>query len=210
MKCILCKNKLLAFKKWRNKEYLKCSNCNSIMLNPKDYVSLEKERLRYEEHNNDVNDKRYQGFVSPIVNGVLSDYNKESSGLDFGSGTGPVITKLLRDKDYKIKIYDPFFANYKEKLEDKYDYIVSCEVVEHFHNPRIEFKRLKKMLKPGGSLYIMTEIYHEGIDFDSWNYKNDQTHVFFYHRRALEYIKKEYRFDKMEILGNMIVYRNKR
>lgn len=209
MKCLLCQNNTVAFKNINDREYFKCVNCHSIMLDQKNYVSSEKEKERYEEHNNDVFDKRYQAFVWPIVEAVLKDYNKEHKGLDFGSGTGPVITKLLEDKDYSIKVYDPYFANFKEKLADSYDYIVCCEVMEHFYDPRLEFKRLRSMLNPEGSLYLKTSIYDESIDFDAWYYKNDQTHVFFYHKKALDYIKKEYDFSDMTISNNMIIYRNR-
>ena len=37
------------------------------MLDPLDYLSQEEEKERYKNHNNDVNDPRYQKFVSPIV-----------------------------------------------------------------------------------------------------------------------------------------------
>lgn len=207
MKCILCEGNLVHFTRWRDKEYLNCLNCESILLNRKNYVSTEEEKTRYKKHDNDVDNKGYQNFVSPIVNEVLIDYKEEGQGLDFGSGTGPVITKLLRDEGYNIKTYDPFFANHKERLKEKYDYIVCCEVMEHFHNPSQEFRKLRNMLKPGGRLYLMTEIYDEEISFELWNYKNDETHVFFYHKKALEYIKKEYDFDEMIIKESMIIYK---
>lgn len=177
------------------------------MLDSIDYLEENQEKARYEEHNNDVGNKGYQSFVYPIVKEVLNDYKKYDKGLDFGSGTGPVITKLLRDKEYNIKLYDPFFANEPEVLEEKYDYIVSCEVIEHFHNPRKEFKLLRSLLKPGGSLYIMTSIYSEDIDFKTWNYKDDKTHVFFYHKKALEWIKNEFDFAHLKIEKNLIIYK---
>lgn len=206
MKCILCGDQTKLFKIWRNKEYYSCMGCKSIMLEAKYYINNIEEKERYEEHDNDVEDKGYQEFVSPIVEEVLNKYKKHDKGLDFGSGTGPVITKLLRDKEYNIKTYDPFFANYPERLEDKYDYIVCCEVIEHFHNPIEEFKLLKSLLKPGGTLYIKTKIYSEDIDFDSWSYKNDNTHVFFYHKEALEWIKRNYGFSQVKIEENLITY----
>ncbi len=209
LKCILCLNETMLFKKIKEREFVQCTYCHSLMLTPESYVSLEKEKARYEEHNNDVMDQRYQAFVSPIVDEVLKDYHKTHLGLDFGSGTGPVITKLLRDKDYSVEIYDPFFANDQEKLKRTYDYIVSCEVIEHFHHPREEFQRLKSMLKPAGTLYLMTKLYEESINFDLWNYKNDPTHVFIYHKDALEYIKKTYGFTQMIIEKDLIIFRTK-
>ncbi|NLC65966.1 MAG: class I SAM-dependent methyltransferase [Clostridium sp.] len=207
MKCILCSGKTEDFNIYRDKQYKRCIKCSSIMMEEKYYLNSKEEKERYEEHNNDVYDERYQAFVYPIVREVLKDYGKKDKGLDFGSGTGPVITKLLRDNDYSIDIYDPFFANDKEKLNEKYDYIVCCEVMEHFHDPKFEFRRLKSMLNPSGALYLKTEIYDETTDFDSWNYKSDPTHVFFYHRKALEYIKNEYKFSELEIKKDVIIYR---
>lgn len=206
MNCILCGNKTEHFNIWRKNEYLKCSGCSSILLNPNNYINEIQEKKRYEEHNNDVEDKRYQEFVSPIVHGVLKDYNKNHRGLDFGSGTGPVISKLLKDKAYNIKEYDPFFANYPSKLKEKYDYIVVCEVIEHFHQPLKEFQLLKSLLNPGGTIYIMTSIYSGDIDFLSWSYKNDITHVFFYHRDALEWIENNLGFSSLEISGDLIKF----
>ena len=207
MNCTLCGSDTEKFKTWRENQYYSCNGCKSIMLDPIDYISERGEKARYEEHNNDVEDKRYQAFVSPIVREVIKDYKKHHKALDFGSGTGPVITKLLRDQDYNIKKYDPFFANNPEVLEEKFDYIVCCEVIEHFHNPKEEFKLLKSLLKAGGSLYIMTSLYSEDIDFLSWNYKDDITHVFFYHKKALEWIKKEFDFSYLKVEKNLIIYR---
>lgn len=207
MNCILCGNKTEHFHIWRENEYLKCKGCKSILLNPKNYINTVQEKERYQEHNNDVEDKRYQKFVSPIVNRVLNDYKKDDIGLDFGSGTGPVISKLLRDSGYDIREYDPFFANYPQRLDEKYDYIVCCEVVEHFHRPLEEFKLLKSLLKPGGAIYVMTSIYSENIDFISWSYKNDITHVFFYHRDAIEWIKRELGFSSVETKYDLIHFK---
>lgn len=207
MNCILCEGKTKFFQLWRNNKYFKCSRCNSVMLDSESYVDESEEKARYEEHNNDVEDKRYQAFVSPIVNEVLREYKENDLGLDFGSGTGPVISKLLKDRGYNIKEYDPFFANYPSRLDKKYDYIVCCEVVEHFHDPVGEFRLLKSLLKPGGSIYIMTSIYEEDIDFISWHYKDDITHVFFYHRDALKWIENNIGFSSMDIEDKLIKFK---
>ena len=199
MECTLCHNKTELFFQFKNRTYLKCLNCHSVMLDRKDYISAEKEKQRYESHNNDVMDERYQKYASPIVKAVMKDYQKNNLGLDFGSGTGPVITKLLRDQGYRINIYDPFFADDKDKLKLHYDYIVCSEVMEHFHNPYLEFEKLRALLNPLGALYLKTSIYDESIDFNAWYYKNDLTHVFFYHEKALEYIKNQFGFNKLII-----------
>ncbi len=40
----------------------------------------------------------------------------------------------------------------------------------------------------------MTELYNEKIEFESWYYKNDPTHVFFYQRATFEWIQKKFNF----------------
>ena len=159
-------------------------------------------------HNNDVNDVGYQQFVSPITSAVLNDYSSEHKGLDFGAGTGSVISKILTDDQLHIKAYDPFFHNDTSLLDKTYDFIVSCEVIEHFYTPDKEFQLLKSLLKPNGRLYCMTDIYHEDINFHDWYYKNDATHVFFYHKQSLNYIKEKFGFRDVAIDGRLITYLN--
>ena len=165
-------------------------------------------KKRYKEHINDVEDKNYQKFVSPITSGIMNDFLTEHLGLDFGAGTGPVISKILTDNNYKIKQYDPFFSNFPELLvEKKYDYIACCEVIEHFHNPKKEFKLLKSLLKKDGKLYCMTELYNEGTTpFKNWYYMNDKTHVFIYHKDTINWITEEFEFSDVVIDGKLIVF----
>lgn len=174
------------------------------MLDPIDYVTDQEEKARYKTHNNDVHDIRYQTFVSPIVEAVKNNYHRKHLGLDYGAGTGPVITSLLEKEGYQLKLYDPYFHNYPKNLCKKYDYIICSEVIEHFHKPYAEFKALKKMLNSKGSIVCMTSLYDETINFETWYYKDDETHVFFYHHKALEWIKNEFSFSKLELAGELI------
>jgi RNA polymerase-binding transcription factor DksA len=141
--CPLCQYPAFIFYKQKSKTYYLCSECSGIFLERNLLPGWADEIARYEEHNNDVEDVRYQKFVSPIVSQILDNYCSEDAGLDFGAGTGPVISKLLDDKGYDIVQYDPFFHNYPDLLQKTYDYIACCEVIEHFHHPYKEFERLK-------------------------------------------------------------------
>lgn len=205
IKCTLCFATTLPYKELKKRNYYRCPNCDAIMLNPKYYLSFEKEKSRYETHNNDVTDIKYQEFVSPIVNEVLRNYTIYDKGLDFGAGTGPVASSLLKDKGYILSLYDPFFINNPEVLKSTYDYIICSEVVEHFYNPKKEFKLLKSLLKTNGSLIIMTNVFNDEIDFVNWSYKNDSTHVFFYTFKTFEYIKKTFNYKSLTITNRLIV-----
>ncbi len=203
--CILCNSETDLFYKDLTTSYYKCRNCFSVFMYPGCFPNPEKEKKRYELHNNDVNDIRYQNFVMPIINELTRKFNPRNTGLDFGAGTGPVITKLLSDKGYHMELYDPFFWNNPEKLNLKYDFIVCCEVIEHFHNPYHEFDLMQSILREEGMIFCMTEFYSEEIDFPNWYYKNDPTHVFFYHKKALEWIKKNFNFATLKIQGRMVL-----
>lgn len=195
--CTLCNKRALFFYQFRDKNYYHCIGCYSILLDPAEYLSPADEKERYDEHNNDVDDPGYRQFVKPLVDRVLQKYGSEAIGLDYGAGPGPVSAVLLRERGLKIELYDPFYWNERAVFDKKYDFIICCEVIEHFQAPAKEFKLLRSLLKPNGSLYCMTEIYTDGLDFSRWHYKNDPTHVFFYHRQALGWIKNECGFTKL-------------
>ena len=167
--CPLCSSESTLFYEKKD-TYYKCKTCHGIFVDENNRPNLEAEKKRYEVHENDVEDKGYQKFVLPIISSIMKDFNIDSSGLDFGAGTGPVLSKVLQDNNFSIKQYDPFFHNYPLLLEEKYDYIAACEVIEHFHEPKKEFSLLKQLLLENGKLYCMTNIYYENIDFHNWNY----------------------------------------
>lgn len=206
--CPLCHSGSRHFAVVRERIYWECSRCKGIFCEQKALPTDKYEETRYRQHNNDVNDVKYQEFTSPIWKAVLNDFDENHTGLDFGAGTGPVISKMLKDNAYNIVPYDPFFANYPELLNSTYDYIVCCEVAEHFHNPKKEFLLLRKMLKPQGKLYLMTSIYSAEINFQKWYYKDDDTHVFFYTQQTFEYIKNTFGFRDLTIIQNFILLSN--
>lgn len=193
MICTLCGSELINKK---DDYFYDCDTCKALVKDEKYYITADEEKARYETHNNDVHDIRYQNFTSPISNYVIEKFLPEHKGLDFGSGTGPVISSVLKKKDYDIDQYDPFFAPNQSILNNRYDYIVSCEVFEHFHKPKIEIDRLTSLLKVNGALLIMTMLYNDEIDFNMWYYHKDPTHVFIYRKETFEFIAKK---KKLEI-----------
>ena len=171
--CPLCQNISTPFYK---DEFYECVCCSGIFRPKEKLVDNQKEKERYESHTNDSDDLGYQNFVAPITSSVLKEFKKDDLGLDFGCGKDSPIVKVLRQSEYKIFEYDPYFFDDKKLLEEKYDYIACCEVIEHFYNPKKEFELLKSLLKEKSTLYLMTGIYRDNIDFSKWWYKNDLTH----------------------------------
>lgn len=166
----------------------------------------EDEKKRYLEHNNDVNDPGYRKFARPIADYITGNFSPGiSEGLDFGAGTGPVISRLLEERGFRISLYDPFFHPRKESLERKYDFIIASEVIEHFKNPYAEFKLLESLLKSPGSLAARTHLLSEGEAFEDWYYRKDPTHVFFYRQKTLEWLKEEFNFRSLSVDGKIII-----
>lgn len=201
--CPLCNSVSESF--YRD-NFLICTGCSGIFRPRKFLLTPEDEKTRYSLHNNDANDIRYQHFVSPITDAVLKGHQPGHSGLDFGSGSGSAIAKVLNDKNYNISQYDPYFRNYPELLEKKYDYIVCCETIEHLYEPAKEFKLFKKILLPSGRLYCMTLPYSPDINFGDWYYKNDPTHVFLYQKETFEWIKNNFGFSSLAINHRLITF----
>ncbi len=199
--CQLCNAKSTLFYK---DEFYKCSCCKAIFRPKEKLLDNEKEKQRYDSHTNDANDLGYQNFVKPITNSILNEFKSADIGLDFGCGKDSPIVKILEENSYKIAKYDIFFYDDKKVLEQKYDYIACCEVIEHFYTPKKEFELLKSLLKDSGVLYLMTGIYSDEMDFSKWWYKNDLTHVFIYTKETLYWIKKEFGFKDIKIEKNFI------
>ena len=206
--CPLCNSAATLFCEKPKHLFYKCNTCEGIFRPKYTFLTAEEEKSHYEKHNNDVFDERYQAFVSPIVNAILNDFSPEAKGLDFGSGTGPVIAKMLTDKGYQVQNYDLFFENDVALLNQKYDYVSCCEVMEHFQQPYKEFELLKSLLLPKGKLYCKTEVFNNQKPFENWYYKDDFTHVFIYQPKTLKWLKKEFHFSNLIIKEKLIVFEN--
>lgn len=208
MSCILCNHSALLFAEISRKTFYACQNCGGMMRAKNQWLTSRKEEQRYGKHENDVEDLGYQQFVKPIVKAVQKDFTPATNGLDYGCGPGPVAAKLLTDAGFSITLYDPFFYDQPAVLNEKYDFILCCEVMEHFYNPMEEFRRLFKLLKPNGKLYCKTGLLtaENRKNFAQWWYKNDPAHVFFYSEKTLQYIQQKFDFKKVTVSEELIVF----
>ncbi len=169
-------------------------------------LSQEEKWNRYRKHRNEVLDPGYQKFVKPVFDAVLSSFSSDDKGLDFGCGDGPVISYLLEKNGFRIDLYDPCFRDDRSYLSKVYDFIILSEVMEHFEDPAKEFELLFSLLKPDGKIFCLTELISDGIDLEKWKYLSDETHVFFYDERTLDYIAKRFGNSKYSTDGRLIVF----
>ena len=184
-------------------EYRLCGECELVFVLPDAYLDEAQEKGRYDLHTNSPDDPGYRKFLSKVLHPVCERVPEGSSGLDFGSGPGPTLSKMFEENGYAMRIYDHFYARDEAVLKLQYDFITSTEVVEHLHHPSEVLERLMKMLKPKGLLALLTQPYPSREAFGAWYYKNDPTHVCFYSAATMEWIARKYGV-RLEIVGKDI------
>ena len=155
---------------------------------PLQFLSAEDERATYDLHQNSPEDEGYRRFLSRLFIPMHARLRPGSHGLDFGSGPGPTLSVMFEESGHSMTIYDHFYARNHSALEQSYDFITASEVVEHLHHPRTELDRLWSLLKPSGSLGVMTKLVQDRQSFAQWHYKNDRTHVCFFSRSTFEWL----------------------
>lgn len=203
--CPLCNGEGTKIHHSRNRDYYSCTNCTGVFVGSTAFLTPTEEKKRYDNHSDDITQQGYQNFVSPCVLAVQNSFTDKHKGLDFGCGRSEIVAKLLQQKNYDIVGYDPYYKNNLAVFTQQYDYITSCEVIEHFNNPAKEFERLKSLLLPNAKLILQTNILQATIDFGTWWYKNDPTHVFFYTPECFQFIQQHFGFSKLEIDKNLII-----
>jgi len=187
--CLLCSSSNHDFffeDKFR--KYQRCLNCSLLFVAPEFHVSRKREKARYEEHNNDPNDAGYRAFLERISKPIKESFAPPSNGLDFGCGPTTLLADILSESGFEMDVYDLFYFPDESVLKKRFDFIVTTEVVEHLSGPLKVFKNLLSMLKPDGILAVMTRLHDNSIDFKTWHYKNDPTHISFFSLQTFEWL----------------------
>lgn len=180
--CPLCDALGSDFLRDRRRAYLRCGRCLLVWVPAAFLLSPAQEKAEYDLHQNNVDDPAYRGFLGRLATPLLQRLSPGCSGLEFGCGPGPALAAMLREAGHRVTLYDPFYFPDPAALEGRYDFITATEVVEHLHRPGAELRRLWRLLRPGGTLGIMTRLVRDREAFSTWHYKNDPTHVCFFSR----------------------------
>lgn len=188
--------------------YEVCKECRTVYMNPEYFLSKQSEKERYDLHNNTEEDQRYVDYMYYNMQECLSLCDKKFSigsySLDYGCGATQIMSNLLESEGLCSISYDPLYFPIELK-KAKFDLITAIEVVEHFNNPAKEWQQLFDLLAPDGVLVVRTQLITDVVDFENWWYKNDPTHVTFYHDIGLEWIANKYN-RKLKIKNNFIAF----
>ncbi len=187
-----------------DKRYRECPLCRVLFMESSFFPEPEEEHARYRTHRNTADNPGYTDFLNRLALPLLERVKSGSRGVDYGCGSGAVLADMLKSAGMEVSLYDPFFYPNSKVLKGLYDFIACSEVAEHFHYPAQEFIRLRSMLKPKGVLGIMTGIYSDKIDFSSWYYRRDFTHVVFYRIETFEFIARRLGFSLEHPAENVV------
>ncbi len=186
IECPLCKESSPLAPQVEHK-YQRCNQCALWFLLPQFRLDPTTEKSRYLLHTHDANDEGYKQYLLPLYSSLIQKLTQESKGLDYGSGPDSLLGQMLKEQLFSISSYDPYFIPDETVLSQSYDFVFSSEVCEHFYDPAFEFQRLRTLVKPNGILGIMTQMY-DNLDFASWHYRKDPTHVVFYCKETFNWI----------------------
>ena len=168
--------------------YWRCPVCAASFLDPAARPDAATERAHYLNHDNDVDDPGYRGFLARLADPLKPRLAPGAAGLDYGCGPGPALAAMLREAGHPMAVHDPFFAPDPAPLAARYDFVTCTETAEHFFDPAAEFDRLGALLRPGGWLGVMTCFQTDDARFARWHYRMDPTHVVFYRRETLAWV----------------------
>jgi SAM-dependent methyltransferase len=157
-----------------------CAACGFIYKQPEYHLSPTEEHQEYigRAHEDNI---AYITYLNSVINTSIVPLEGVQTILDFGSGPKPLLTELLLRRGYHVDHYDPFFQDNPIYLGKTYDLIIMNEVLAHVHRPMPTLEHLIEHLAEGGRLLILTQFRTvDDMDFSSWWYKEDPTHVGFY------------------------------
>ncbi len=187
--CPLCdEERTTPYHQSEHRDYLHCPQCDLVFVPRRFFVSEEAERAKYDHHNNSIENSGYCRFLERLLVPLRARLPEGAYGLDFGSGPGPTLSRLMERAGYTMTLYDPFYAPDRAALRRRYDFITATEVIEHLHHPKEELKKLWGILRPGGTLGIMTSFRPGDEAFGAWYYKRDLTHVRFFSEKSFRWI----------------------
>jgi len=165
--------------------------------------------MRYDCHENSPGDREYRDFLSRLSVPLMQRLKAPARGLDFGCGPGPTLSVMFEERGFAMEVYDLYYAPDETVWGRTYDFITASEVAEHLRDPRTVFRCLWAHLQPGGYLGIMTQLVPRNVDFATWPYQNDPTHICFFSEKTFRRLAESWNAE-IEVLGTSVVLFRKR
>ncbi|MFW5995847.1 MAG: class I SAM-dependent methyltransferase [Halanaerobiaceae bacterium] len=198
-RCRLCRDNNLEQLDTEKGNYYFCCSCHLISVAKEDILLPAEQKKRYLEHNNTHENEGYVKMFERFIAKVIQPHVfGVENVLEFGCGPGPVLADLLKERGFKVDIYDPFFYPREVFRKRKYGLITATEVFEHLERPDRVLKMLVDHLIPGGFLAVMTSFHPGPEKFPEWWYKWDPTHIIFFDSVTFDWIADNYFLEKVK------------
>ncbi|GAA4878560.1 class I SAM-dependent methyltransferase [Ferrimonas pelagia] len=175
----------------KRRHYFQCQQCQLVFVDPSALLPANAEKQIYDQHQNSPTDQGYRRFLSRLADPLLARLPEGSDGLDFGCGPGPVLASMLEQAGHRMALYDIYYQPDRTPLRRQYDFVTCTEAIEHFYRPGREWQLLMSLLKPGGTLGLMTKMVRNANAFAQWHYKNDPTHVCFFSPATFRFLARQ-------------------
>jgi SAM-dependent methyltransferase len=177
-----------------------------IFVNRQQVLDLAGQEKHYKFHQNDIRAEGYINFLLRLVNPLQERVSKGAKGLDFGSGPYPMLMELLNEKGYHNTFhYDPLYHPDVSVLTGTYDFILLCEVIEHMVDLRDDLQQIVNLLSQGGLFIISTGMNTSEVNFTTWNYIQDPTHINFFSPKTVEFLDQEFGLELLESSHNLLI-----
>jgi len=161
--------------------YYHCKGCEYIFKSPECYQSIEAQKERYDLHTNSEKDAGYIAYYHRFVDFISPYIKSAKTALDFGCGESLILADIFNNMNINTTYYDPIYHPIKSFDSKKYDLIVSTEVFEHLHDPKMTFSHLVNLLNDSGYLALQTQFHPNNEEaFKKWYYHQDPTHIVFF------------------------------
>ena len=188
MPCPLCNGNTVFFFEDERRAYQQCKKCALIFVPAEFHLMRSEEKAQYDLHENNPKDSDYRQFLSRLSDPLIRKLSPNSSGLDFGCGSGPTLSVILEEAGHQVALYDPFYQPDPTTLKATYDFITATEVLEHLFHPRRDLESLWNRLRKSGWLGVMTKRAKDRESFAKWHYKQDPTHVCFWSNSTFQWL----------------------
>jgi 2-polyprenyl-3-methyl-5-hydroxy-6-metoxy-1,4-benzoquinol methylase len=165
---------------------MRCLECGLSFVPLEDHLSVSEEKLRYDEHENNPEDLRYQHYLSGIADSMMPYLSAGMRGLDYGCGSSKLMATIFASRGLEVDSYDLFYHPEKLFLDQAYDFILLSEVIEHLRDPLSVLKELRLKLSGNGQIFVKTMFSpSDPIKFSNWFYKRDLTHIVFFNESSM-------------------------
>ncbi len=203
--CPVCSSPTQMFFSDKFRAYRQCGVCSAVHVPAEHHLSEESEKAEYDKHENNIYDEGYRRFLARMMNPLLDILPAGACGLDFGCGPGPALAAMLEERGFTMSVFDKYYAHDTEAMEVEYDFVCTTEVVEHLQQPFTVIEQLWKLIKPRGVLGVMTKRVQDLEKFKGWHYKNDPTHIVFFHENTFAWIAKKLGADLRIISSDVVL-----